>query len=626
MIISLRTLLLFAICSFTIQSGAFGQLAPRIMKSEKAEFSHQYSLLGDDHYYFIDTSFNSLHWYHQFNHANRDLFGFARLGNMGAPLNPLTGQRFSNLWNYMNLGAMDPYLKRTEDIPLYKVRSPLTEATYWMGYERGQSFNLYHTQNINENWNFLINYRSLNATGDYLRNYNKHFNFLANTHYKNEDWGYEVYAHFVSDKMTNQENGGISQDSVFEENTATAKPRTLLAVNLALDSRTSINREVFLHQDLDLVKLLSRKDTSPEADNSNYFKVGHEFRYTRKAMMYRGNGITDFYEDYFFTEGDYTDSISYRSFENTAFIKTGLGRSTRVDLKAGIKNLTTSYGNAYFLLASSSWGVVGNLTARFSERLRLSADLDYIFIGDLDQSIDVGASLDLMILNDLYLFGEADFQVINPNFYQQTYLSNNFIWLNDFDTEVNTSFLAGLRWFKSNYLKLSNTTYDRKVFFNSSGMPEQSNELVNLVKVELNQEFTIWSFLRQENTLIFQRSDNQSVLPLPDYVGRHSLYFIYELFNGALKCQTGAELNYFTAYNSPSYNPATGVFYNANEKSIGDYPLVDFFANFKLRKTIFFIKLEHINEGLAAYNYYAAPNYPLADRSFRLGISWRFFN
>lgn len=621
---SRRLLLTILLCLWTL-GGLHSQLAPEIISSNTTSFSHQYTLLDDDQYYFIDTSFNSLHWYHQFNQANRDLFGYARLGNMGAPLNPLTNEGFIDLWDNMTLAGLNPYLKRREDIPLYYVRSPLTEATYWMGYERGQSFNFYHTQNINENWNFLVSYRNLNATGDYLRNYNRGFSFLANTHYRNEDWGYEAYAHFISEKMTIQENGGIANDTVFEENAPTAQPRTLMPINLALDRRTVINREVLVNQDLNIARFWQKKDSLAES-SSSYFKLGHQFRYSRMAMMYQGNSGTDFYPNYFFTDGQYSDSISYRAFQNTLFIKTQVGQKTRFSLKAGLRSLVTSYGNDYFRLSTSNWGLVSELKAKFSDRLSLKADLDYIFIGELNSNLQFGAEMDLRILNSLSLFGAAHFQIRPPLFYQNNYVSNNFIWLNTFQEEVNTSFLAGLRWKGGNYLRLSNTIYGNRIFYNEQAQPEQSQDIVNLVKLELKQGFSLWGFLRQDNRLIYQRSDNQQVLPLPEYVGRHSLYFIYELFGGALKCQTGAELNYFSSFSSPSYSPATGVFYNAEEREIGNYPLVDVFANFKLRKTIFFVKLEHANEGFGAYNYYAAPGYPLPDRTIRVGISWRFFN
>ena len=602
------------------------QLAPGSLKSENPTFSHQYTFLNAENYYFIDTTFNSLHWYHQFNQADRDLFGYARLGNMGAPLNPLTAQPLQDIWQYMNSGVYQPYLKRNNDIPLYYVRSPLTEATYWMGYQRGQSFNFYHTQNINKNWNFLVSYKNLNATGDYLRNYNRHFTFLANTHYRNEKLGYQAYFHFLTEKLTNQENGGIRNDSIFESNAVTAQPRTLMEVNLPSDRRTVINREALLNHSYNLARLWQTPDSLGNYPDKGFLKLGHRLKYNRQVMTYEGNGVSEFYPDYFFTDGEYKDSISYRSLENTLFIATEVGSTVNMALKGGIRNLITSYGNDYFRLNTNNWGLVSELQVEFTERMQLEAALDYILIGPLDQSLDLRGNLDLRLYRNIHLTGGARLQSRNPFFYQQTYYSNNYIWLNNFDKEINAEFFAGLRWQGNNYLRVSNSLYDNRVYFDADATPVQASALVYLFRAELNQSFRIWNFIKQENTLIYQRSDNQVVLPLPDYVGRHSLYFIYELFGGVLKCQTGAELNYFSSYNSPSYNPATGVFYNAAEKEIGNYPLVDVFANFKLRKTIFFVKLEHANEGFNGYRYYAAPDYPFPDRTIRVGISWRFFN
>ncbi len=71
-------------------------------------------------------------------------------------------------------------------------------------------------------------------------------------------------------------------------------------------------------------------------------------------MIYQGNGLVDYYDDYFFTDGAYSDSVSYKAYENTAFFKTQVGQKTRFSLKAGIRSLVTSYGNEYSFLPDNS--------------------------------------------------------------------------------------------------------------------------------------------------------------------------------------------------------------------------------------------------------------------------------
>ncbi|MDZ7848560.1 MAG: putative porin [Owenweeksia sp.] len=128
--------------------------------------------------------------------------------------------------------------------------------------KRGQSFNLYHTQNITKNWNFFINYNSLNALGNYTHNRNKGFSFLANTHYKNDKAGYELYAYYMSDKLEIDEFGGIQNDSVFEANPPTATPRVLMRVNLSQDQRVMRRQQVYLKQSINLLELFGADDDS----------------------------------------------------------------------------------------------------------------------------------------------------------------------------------------------------------------------------------------------------------------------------------------------------------------------------------------------------------------------------
>jgi hypothetical protein len=145
--------------------------------------------------------------------------------------------------------------------------------------------------------------------------------------------------------------------------------------------------------------------------------------------------------------------------------------------------------------------------------------------------------------------------------------------------------------------------------------------------LELRQDFKFWNFLHFDNRITYQVPlDGEEVLPLPELVSRNSLYFQFKLFKGVLGCLVGAEMNYFSEYNSPSYSPALGRFYVANEYPIGNFPVLDLFAQFKLSRAIIFLKLENSTEGITPYNYFAAPHFPLNDRVFRFGVNWRFFN
>jgi hypothetical protein len=59
---------------------------------------------------------------------------------------------------------------------------------------------------------------------------------------------------------------------------------------------------------------------------------------------------------------------------------------------------------------------------------------------------------------------------------------------------------------------------------------------------------------------------------------------------------------------------------------IGNYPIVNVYANFHLKHTRFFVMMSHINAGSGKRNYFLVPHYALNDRIFRIGLSWNFFN
>ena len=59
---------------------------------------------------------------------------------------------------------------------------------------------------------------------------------------------------------------------------------------------------------------------------------------------------------------------------------------------------------------------------------------------------------------------------------------------------------------------------------------------------------------------------------------------------------------------------------------IGNYPLINVYANFHLKHTRFFVMYSHVNSGSGNKEYFFVPHYPLNEGIFRFGVSWNFFN
>lgn len=599
---------------------------PQDLKANQPIFSHQYSYHSDDGYYFIDTLFDNLHQYHKWNNANKDLFHFSSIGSMGMALNSLAFKKETKLWSYYDFKGYNSYFLEQDQIKYYNVKSPLTHANYWMGYDVGQKFQIYHTQNITENWNFLIDYSRLNDLGPYTNNLTKQVNFLVTSKYQSENGKYQAYFNFFNQNLHIEENGGISNDSIFEQNLESN--RNLLLVNLNNDNRSMRNREFFLNQEINFSR--SANDSSGTVDSvksNNSLWFGHDFTYSRRSDTYRGSANDGYYSNYYNGITTYLDSSYYTSYTNTVYLRTKLESFNDFELKVGAKNIVYSYGTDGFFINGSALGLVSELYGRLGS-FQIKSNLDYILTGNLRESLDFNSSGVLKLFKTGSASVSYNLNSRYPNFFQQVNYSDNFIWNNDL-RKVNTNELSfGLTWKRRNGIKISTTTIGNFTYYDLEALPKQHNTLLNLLKIELDQNFSFWKFLHFDNKFIYQLVDKKGgeVMPLPKIVGRNSLYFEFPLFYNALKCLVGTEVKYFSKYNTPSYIPAIGDFAVQNEREIGDYPIFDVFANFKISSATVFFKFEHVNQGLNSYSYYAAPHYPFPDRIFRVGISWRFFN
>ena len=156
---------------------------------------------------------------------------------------------------------------------------------------------------------------------------------------------------------------------------------------------------------------------------------------------------------------------------------------------------------------------------------------------------------------------------------------------------------------------------------------EQLSSPITVISAEVAQDFTFGP-LNWETVLTFQKSTNNSALPLPLLNAYTNLFLKFKIAR-VLNCELGADVRYFTEYDAPEYVAAIGQYAtqgNSTKVKIGNYPIVNAYFNFKLKKARFFVMMSHVNSGTGNKQYFLAPHYPLNDRVFRLGVSWTFAN
>lgn len=226
-----------------------------------------------------------------------------------------------------------------------------------------------------------------------------------------------------------------------------------------------------------------------------------------------------------------------------------------------------------------------------------------------------------------------------PSFYYRHYQGRHFWWDDDDLSMVDHFRVQGvLRYQKTRttlrvaFDEMKNYTYFATTYTTSDAgrlanavEVRQAGDPISVFTAELKQDFTLGP-LNWETVATVQKSTNEDALPLPLVNVYTNLYLRFKIAH-VLKCDFGADVRYFTKYKGPDYVPAIGQYaVQANDvkTEIGNYPLVNVYANFHLKHTRFFAMMSHVNASSGGY--FFAPHYPLNGRVFRFGVSWNFFN
>ena len=165
-------------------------------------------------------------------------------------------------------------------------------------------------------------------------------------------------------------------------------------------------------------------------------------------------------------------------------------------------------------------------------------------------------------------------------------------------------------------------------YFNQNAMPAQESGNIQVLSATLKQDFRL-GILHLDNEVTWQKSSNETVLPLPQLSLYHNLYLLAKIAKKVLTVQHGADVRYFTKYNAPAYMPAIQIFLlqpTDDQVQIGGYPIVNVYANLHLKRTRFYVMMYHVNQGMSCPNYFLSPHYPINPRVLKFGLSWNFYD
>ncbi len=173
---------------------------------------------------------------YKFNFIRKDDFELLPFHNQGETYTTLAYSfENENIIPAIGFSAKQFNYYTLNDINYYYVPTPTSELMYRTGMQQGQLLDAFLTLNTSKQFNISIAYKGLRSLGRYRNTLASHGNFRTSFNYHTKNKRYFLKGHFYSYDFSNQENGGLTDQSVlfFESNDTNYIKRERLDVNYA---------------------------------------------------------------------------------------------------------------------------------------------------------------------------------------------------------------------------------------------------------------------------------------------------------------------------------------------------------------------------------------------------------
>jgi hypothetical protein len=594
---------------------------------------------------------------HQFQNSNltEGVYGhYNHLGNMGAPRlshvffdRPLHG---SSLF----LEPLSQFVTGPYDFRFTNSNIPFTSITYYKTFNSryGEDhFRPYFSVNVNKNLAFGFNFNYLYGRGYYQNQSTAYMNGGLFGSYTGDR--YQAHLIYNMYNLKTKENGGITDDRYITNPEEMAGNRNAFApqdipVHLSNTYNYNKNFYVFLthRYNLGFYREAARDTTANDTIIHEEFVPVTSFIHTAQVERSRhrfifGDRTNGYFANDYLPEipTSLNDTTTYFGVKNTFGI--ALLEGFNKYAKAGLTVFASHKMSRYTLMSTGDIAdtyteqevyVGGELQKREGHTLHYKATGELGVAGEALGQFKIHADADLNVRlgkDTVSLLARASITNTLPAFYMRHYHSRYFWWDNEdlgkefrtrLEGELNVSHTRTNVQFGVENLK--NYTY-----FDAHATAVQTGENIQVLTARLKQDFKL-GILHLDNEVIWQKSSNGTILPLPELSLYHNLY-IQALLANVLHVQLGADVRYFTAYDAPAYNVGIQQFHLQSPDEIvkvGNYPIVNLYANLQLKHARFFVMMYHVNQGMSKPNYFLAPHYPINQRLLRVGLSVNFYD
>jgi len=605
------------------------------------------------------------------------------LGNLGSP-------RMSRIFfdrkeesQFFFTDLYDQSVLRPEDVTFTNTLSPFTNLTYYKSFNSRNSeerFKSYFAINANKKLGFGFYIDYIYGRGMYNNQSTALFNGGLFASYRGDK--YDLHFIFNNDNLKMRENGGITDDRYITDPLEMAEGKKQYAstdiptvLNKIWNHNTSYHGFLthrynlgFYKNKVDSLANDSIKALPDSIDIEKEFVPVTSFIHTLELDL---NGRKYITQD---------DAQNRQYFEHTYFGNDSIDQNRRtsvrntfgISLREGF-NKWAKAGLTAFLTHEYRDFTLPDTTDVPDQRIIKHYKENVVYVGG-ELIKEQGKLLHYKVLGEFAVAGEdaGQFRVegngdlnlklfgdsvrldvnayvknLNPIFYYRNFHSKHYWWDNSDLSKImrtriegkltskrlGTTLRAGVENIK-NYTYLANTSVpitnsagEITSFKNNAAVRQHSGN-IQVFTAMLQQKLQFGIF-HLDGEIAYQKSSEQSILPLPELSAYGNLYLQTALVKNVLQVSLGADVRYFTKYNAPDYSPVIGQFYlqnPENQVAIGGHPMINVYANLHWKRTRIFLMMYNVNQNSGNSRYFLAPHYPISPRILKLGISWNFFD
>lgn len=552
--------------------------------------------------------------------------------------------------------AYAPYIITPQNVKFYHTTTPYSSVGYKKGFVTNLDQNdisFMFTGNVSRRTN-------LGMTIDYLNSYGRFANQEGKTVFGsvfgsyNGDH-YSLQAAFTWNTLSNFENGGLSNPNDLQ---GSLKPEDMPIKMKGMSAFRYLSG--YLNHYYSICVERERKVTYRERDEEgNWVKKDsikieyvpvttfrHVFETTDATKRYvEKPTVKGFYSDIYRDSVATNDTAACLTIKNTlsvtfeeefnTWLKFGaivyaMNETQRHILRDSIVPPPTINDSIYNIHWTNNLYIGGALYKNRGKHIHYGFDGNVCLLGYKLGEFQVNGHLDAgfrLGKDSMTLAAHAYFKNETPDFYLQHYRSNHYQWENDFNKtlrfHIGGEVAYPTQWVKPK-LKVAFENITQHIYFDENGLPQQMNGNIQLLSADLQLNLTT-PWVNLDNRVVYQHTSS-AYLPLPALTMYNNLYY-HGTWVKALDVQIGVDMRFFTKYYAPVLNPALGQFCIQNQEQVGNYPVMNVYANFYVKhiRLKLFAQYQHFNASFMNKQYFSMPNYPMAPDMFRAGLSWHFY-